>query len=112
LSPLTTAFARLVNASCWCPDPSVTACPLSYLCFILDRAVFTLFLPSDAAFNHLSCGAWDFLVSSPEAAAAVVEYHVLGQVTFVCPLTGPLRCSVPIVMRCVHCGVCMVAWDC
>lgn len=79
--------------------PPADACPLSYLCFILDRAVFTMFLPTNDAFKRLTCEAHDFILDRPEVAAAVVSYHILGQVTFACPLQGPLRCSAPAVTR-------------
>lgn len=61
--------------------------------------MFTLFAPVDAAFDALTCDAEEFLLGHPDAAAAVVEYAMLGQPTFACPLEGPLRCSGPAVAR-------------
>ena len=94
-----TVLASLLNRTCFCPDPALTACPLSYLCFVLDRAVFTMFLPIDDAWNRLTCEAFDFIWDHPEVAAAIISYQVLGQPLFVFPVSGPLRCNLPIVMR-------------
>ena len=91
-----TILASLLNRTCFCADPSLTACPLSYLCFILDRAVFTIFLPIDQAWNRLTCDAFDFIWDHPEVAAAIIFYQILGQPLFLCPMSGPCDAMCPL----------------
>ena len=81
LQPKLGILAELVNATCFCP-PSVPVCWYSWLCLVLDQAVFTLLAPVDLGWTALTLDAVNYLFTNQNAGYLTVAYHILGPAVF------------------------------
>jgi uncharacterized surface protein with fasciclin (FAS1) repeats len=83
--PQMTKLTQLIEATCFCDEERLRRqrreCKLASICLILDQAVFTMFAPVDSAFASVTEDAFQWLLESPQAAAYVISYHILGPLT-------------------------------